>query len=117
MAGPRNLSIRTPGVALAMGDAAAIIESESESEADPIEPVPAAETGHLPPDLAAIVAAEVAKALRAQAHAARPLTEAELPDQSEIDPGKITRPMLSKQGYVVPNGYGMPAAEAARAVR
>jgi len=34
-----------------------------------------------------------------------------------IDPGKITRPMLSKQGYVVPNGYGMPAAEAARAVR
>ena len=46
-----------------------------------------------------------------------PGTEAELPDQSEIDPGKITRPMLSKQGYVVPNGYGMPAAEAARAVR
>jgi hypothetical protein len=81
MAGPRNLSIRTPGVALAMGDAAAI--RESESEADPIEPVPAAETGHLPPDLAAIVAAEVAKALRAQAHAERPLTEAELPDQSE----------------------------------
>ena len=115
MAGPRNLSIRTPGVALAMGDAAAI--RESESEADPIEPVPAAETGHLPPDLAAIVAAEVAKALRAQAHAARPLTEAELPDQSEIDPAKITRPMLSKQGYVVPASYGLPAAEAARAVR
>lgn len=113
MAGPRNLSIRTPGVALDLGDDAAI----RESEADPIEPVPAAETGHLPPDLAAIVAAEVAKALRAQAQAARPLTEAELPDQSEIDQSTITRPVLSKQGYVVPASYGMPAAEAARAVR
>lgn len=114
MAGPRNLSIRTPGVALDMGGDEV---ATREPEADQIEPVPAAAAGHLPPDLAAIVAAEVAKALRAQAQATRPLTEAELPDQSEIDPGKITRPMLSKQGYVVPNGYGMPAAEAARAVR
>ena len=113
MAGPRNLSIRTPGVALDLGDEVAT----REPEADQIEPVPAAAAGHLPPDLAALVAAEVAKALRAKADADRPLTEAELPDQSEIDPGKITRPMLSKQGYVVPNGYGMPAAEAARAVR
>ena len=112
MAGPRTLSIRTPGVALDLGDDVAT----SEPEADPIEPSPAA-TGHLPPDLAAIVAAEVAKALRAQAQASRPLTEAELPDQSEIDQTKITRPVLSKQGYVVPAGYGTPAAEAARAVR
>ena len=115
MAGPRNLSIRTPGVALDLGDEVAT--REPEPEADQIEPVPAAAAGHLPPDLAAIVAAEVAKALRAQAQATRPLTEAELPDQSEIDQSKITRPVLSKQGYVVPASYGLPAAEAARAVR
>lgn len=44
---------------------------------------------------------------RAAAPKANP--DAELPDQSEIDPAKIKSPTLSKQGYVVPLGYGEPA--------
>ena len=37
--------------------------------------------------------------------------DADLPDASEIDPDKIERPTLSKQGYVVPTHYGRPAGE------
>ncbi len=61
--------------------------------------------------LDAAIASAVAKALQAQAAAqsAGP-GEPPLPDQSEIDPTKITRPTLSKQGYVVPADYGTPVA-------
>lgn len=34
--------------------------------------------------------------------------EADLPDQSEVNPDKIARPTLTKQGWVVPTGYGSP---------
>ena len=44
MAGPRNLSIRTPGVALDLGDEVAT----REPEADQIEPVPAAAAAQQP---------------------------------------------------------------------
>ena len=44
---------------------------------------------------------------RAAAPKASP--EADLPDQSEIDPAKIKSPTLSRQGYVVPLNYGDPA--------
>lgn len=32
--------------------------------------------------------------------------ETELPDQSQVDPNKITTTVLTKQGWVVPVGYG-----------
>lgn len=61
--------------------------------------------------LDAAVARGVAQALaaqrRAEASPGRP--EVPLPDQSEIDPAKIERPTLSRQGYVVPVNYGEPA--------
>jgi hypothetical protein len=44
-----------------------------------------------------------------RAAAPRAAPEADLPDQSEIDPAKITSPTLSRQGYVVPLHYGEPA--------
>lgn len=34
--------------------------------------------------------------------------EADLPDQSTIDPKKIESPTLSKQGWVVPHSFGAP---------
>lgn len=46
-------------------------------------------------------------AARAPTRKASP--EANLPDQSEIDRAKITRPTLSKQGWVLPHNYGEPA--------
>lgn len=33
-------------------------------------------------------------------------SEVELPDQSQVDPKKITTTVLTKQGWVVPEGYG-----------
>jgi hypothetical protein len=58
-----------------------------------------------------VVASAVAKALqaRAAAQSAGP-GEPPLPDQSQIDPTTITRPTLSKQGYVVPLRYGEPSS-------
>ena len=54
--------------------------------------------------LQALVAAEVAKGIkahnRAKLDAAKP-GPANLPDQSEIDAHAITKPVLTKQGYVV----------------
>lgn len=32
-----------------------------------------------------------------------PQASGELPDQSEIDPAKIERPVMSKQGWIVPS--------------
>lgn len=39
-------------------------------------------------------------------------TPENLPDQTEVDPAKIERPVLSKQGWVVPHGFGSPPAAA-----
>jgi hypothetical protein len=60
--------------------------------------------------LQAMIAAEVSKAVGASLPTGTPRPEPDLPDQSDIDPKKITRPTLSKQGYVVPENYGEPAA-------
>ena len=38
-------------------------------------------------------------------------SEANLPDQSEVDTKTIKFPVLSKQGWVVPDGFGTPAAK------
>lgn len=60
--------------------------------------------------LQAMISAEVNKVVAAQRPPSAPLPEPELPDQSDIDPKAIIRPTLSKQGYVVPEGYGEPSA-------
>lgn len=40
------------------------------------------------------------------------VTPENLPDQTEVDPAKIERPVLSKQGWIVPYGFGSPPAAA-----
>lgn len=40
------------------------------------------------------------------AKARKPAAEAKLPDQDSVDPAKITAPVLSKQGWVVPEKFG-----------
>lgn len=59
--------------------------------------------------LEAVVARSVNSALAARAAAAAPLKEADLPDQSELDPKTLKAMTLSKQGWVVPLSYGEPA--------
>lgn len=59
--------------------------------------------------LSKMIARAVQSQLAARDAAAAPVKEADLPNQTEIDPAKITRPVLSKQGYVVPHKYGEPA--------
>lgn len=59
----------------------------------------------------------VAHTLASQRAASQPMRDAELPDQRDIDRTKIERPVLSKQGYVVPEGYGEPKSPAAKQMR
>lgn len=62
-------------------------------------------------ELQAMLSQAAAQGAAAVHRAAAPRVnpDADLPDQSEIDPAKITSPTLSRQGYVVPIGYGEPA--------
>ena len=103
-------SVKTPGVP--SGD-----ETDNEQlvgGADPLEPLPGDADPEQPlvlthAQLQAAINRGVNAALDARAKASAPLKEADLPDQTEIDPAKIKRPTLSKQGYVVPANYGEPA--------
>ena len=125
-AATRATNVRTPGVATPPEADAPVVpttangETDADALADAAEdldggaPVAAA-AGDLPPDLQSMVDAAVAKGVAQALHAQRvatshPVTAAELPDQSEIDRKTITRPTLSKQGYVIPDGYGEPKA-------
>lgn len=115
----RTATVRTPGVVATPAD-----DGRGETDADavaadaaPLDDGAAAETGDpklvtlTQQQLDAAVARGVAQALaahrRAEATPGKP--EVPLPDQSEIDPAKIERPTLSRQGYVVPRNYGEPA--------
>lgn len=44
--------------------------------------------------------------------AARPAADADLPDQSDVDPDAIERSVLTRQGWVVPTRKGAPPAGA-----
>jgi hypothetical protein len=81
-----TLTLKTPGAA---------------PEAETPDPTPAQS---LPPDLAAIVAAEVAKAMAARSfQPAAPVTApVNLPAASEIDATAIERAVLSADGWVCP---------------
>ena len=67
------------------------------------------------PDLAAFIAAEVAKGVAAAlATSARAMVQAQpehLPDQRDVDPNSISESVLTRQGYVVPAKYGNFAAD------
>ena len=63
--------------------------------------------------IARAVSKGISNTLAMQRAASAPVRDAELPDQSEIDRDRITRPVLSKQGYVVPAKYGQTATPAA----
>ena len=63
-----------------------------------------------PADMKAYIDAQIAKGIaagmksikKAQSNPAAP--HVELPDQSTVDAGAIDKPVLTKQGYVVPHG-------------
>jgi len=107
----RGGSVKEPG-AQALGDA-----DNEEAIASAADPEPAPWEGADPAQPLVMTAAQlqaainrgVNAALDARAKALAPPKDADLPDQSEIDPATIKRPTLSKQGYVVPANYGEPA--------
>ena len=84
-------------------------QTPGEVAQDPVETEPAVEETVTvsKSELAALIASEVSKAI-AQRPAAQSRAEqqANLPDQDSIDQTKISRPVLSKQGWVVPLKYG-----------
>jgi hypothetical protein len=122
----RAASIKTPGMPDPVpkgdegetdADAAMAGAPDFDDEAKPAKPAkaPALNANELPPDVQAFIADAVARGIAQGLAAARGTPSAgvsapELPDQSEIDPKKIDVPTLSKQGYVIPIGYGEPKA-------
>lgn len=101
--------IKTPGVTTEQTDSETNIDSLADAS-------PGLDDGAVPENvtmtvsqLQALISAEVSKVISAQRPAEINAAPAALPDQSEIDVKTITRPTLSKQGYVVPEGYGEPA--------
>jgi hypothetical protein len=124
--------IKTPGAPVAQEDPA-VAEAdaaEAETDMDALEaaapgldegPEPVAPQREQEPAVRvtpAQLAALVDQAVERRMGAKLPLpgVEAEIPDQSEVDPDKITRPTLTKQGYVVPRKYGEPADPAIKRV-
>ncbi len=95
----RNLKPRTPGEpipAKQMPPQAAAQDAD-----DPVEPQAVGSfLDSLSEDEIAILAAELMRRRKVASPAAK--EPGELPDQSEIDPGKIKRAVLSRQGWVCP---------------
>jgi len=112
--------IKTPGVQSeavpddGLGESDADKLAASAADLDDGEPAAGAVTPESPSvtltvaELQAMISAEVNKVVAAQRPASAPIPEPELPHQDQIDPNTITRPTLSKQGYVVPKSYGEP---------
>ncbi len=110
----RQLQPRTPGAApFEEPKAATVVATGDDGAADALVTEDPGGTA-FPPDMQAMIDAAVARgiALAAQRSAAvNPAKPAEvLPDESEIDTRTIKSPVLTKQGYVVPEAYGTPAA-------
>lgn len=121
---PAN-KVRTPG---APAQPAEDLNDQAEAEAQALEesilsggdtevsvPAPKGKAAALSPDLAQLVAAEVARELakrdaaarRAQTHPVDPA--ASLPSQHEVDAFSIKAEVLTKEGWVVPHAYPQPA--------
>lgn len=78
----------------------AIVEEQKDANVPPVEEQPEAkdialDVASLTDDQLMALAAEVKRRSKKQAQGA-------LPNQEDIDPAKITRPQLSKQGWVCP---------------
>lgn len=100
----RTAAVRTPGVPV--DDSADLADQAAVDEAPALVTL-------TPQQLQAMIDKAVAQHANAQRVAQRnPRNpDEDLPDASAIDPSKIKRPTLSKQGYVVPKDYGVPAGE------
>ena len=121
MARPASSTVATPGVPLAVmagaeTDSDALTAGAADLNDGPAVEAPAkaakAKSVTMSQDeLQAMLNQAAAQGAAAVHRAAAPRTATaeDLPDQSEIDPAKITSPTLSKQGYVVPLLYGEPA--------
>lgn len=116
----RNYIRRTPGKAAESSAAPADAETDIDALAegapaldDDAAAAPAAQAMTVTPDqLQAMIDAAVARAVGSRSLDAAPATQAPaLPDQSTVNVATITRPVLTKQGYVVPVRYGTPVAE------
>lgn len=111
----RVLTTQVPGVAPAQVGFNPDAPTNTETDADALLAATEGLEGQAEPQLVTMTVAQLTATVQreiANALAARqagPPKEADLPDQSEIDPRTITRPTLSKQGYVVPIKYGEPA--------
>lgn len=124
---PKSRIVRTPGVpAVNQGDSQETdidaLVNDAPDMGDGGDAVAAGPA--LAPDLQAFIQAEIAKgiasgmqAMRVAQSAPRGVTPEELPDQADIDPAAIERPVLTKQGYVMPKGYGEPKADLSKNLR
>ncbi len=119
----RNLQVRTPGVSAPVPEDTRPDDGLGETDADalsadasdvaiPEASAAAGASAGLPSDMAGLkayidaqIASGVAKGLAAERARSVP-TAMVLPDQSEVDPYTIKEMTLTKQGYVVPIGYG-----------
>lgn len=111
----RAINFRTPGVAPieVEPDIEALVSDTSDVD------MPPAVVSSAAPDLKAYIDEQIAKGIsagmktikKAQSNPAAPLVE--LPDQDAVDPHKIKDMVLTKQGYVVPAGYGAAPAHIA----
>jgi hypothetical protein len=88
---PKELKTQTPGEI---------------TQQDPVETEPAAEETVTvsKSELAALMAR--VNALESRPAASRAVKEENLPDQDSIDVSKLKRPVLTKQGWLVPEKYG-----------
>jgi hypothetical protein len=123
------VQIKTPGLAAATPAADAAPTAEQVAAEEAALEAAVADTADLPPepgaaapaaaklpttpaDMMAYIDAQIAKGVAAgvreikRAQLKQSPTAAPIPDQSEVDPKKITDMVLSKQGYVIPHNYG-----------
>lgn len=118
----KNASVKTPGVTAPTEPTAEEQAAALEAAVDDVSDVEVPPPADMPPDLKAFIAAEVAKGVaagmktlkKAQADPRAPTVV--LPDQSEVDATKIDKPVLTKQGYVVPKNHGAAPAHIAQQI-
>lgn len=117
----RDFNVKTPGVPsgeLSEEEQAAAVEAAVDDTSDVELPAPDA----MPADLKAYIDAQIAKGVAFQVGQIRKsqldpkAPQVVLPDQSEVDATKIDKPVLSKQGYVVPHSMGRAPAHIATAI-
>lgn len=113
----RTLDVKTPGAVTDPEDETKARDAELDAAADAAigdtrdVALPQVAEAAQAPDLKAYIDAQIAKGIAAgmktiQAAQSGTRPAVELPDQAAVDPKKIKDLTLSKQGYVIPAGYG-----------